>query len=186
MERVRRLAPERIGDFFRLHCDERGHGWCACVAWWVPTWEGWGERSAAENRRLREDLFARGELDGYLLVADGDPIAWCQAGPRDRLAKLVRQLERQPPDPGAWALSCFLVAPEHRGRGVAARLLDGVLADLPARGARRVEAYPRRDETLAAGEQWTGPAALFRRAGFREVAAAGSRLVMARELAPPS
>jgi ribosomal protein S18 acetylase RimI-like enzyme len=182
---ARRFAPGLEADFDALHA--RGHSpdgapgpWCHCVAWWVPTWEGWSDRSAADNRSLRAALCARGEYDGYLGYLAGAPgaVAWCQAGPRDRLVKLRSQLglERDPHGQ-TWALSCFFVAPAFRRRGVAERLLHLVLADLPRRGARRVEAYPR---LVAEGddELWNGPQALFARAGFQVERRAEPRVVM--------
>lgn len=178
--RVERLGPARRADFFRIHSPENGEGWCCCVAWWTDSWEGWGERSAEENRALRESLFDRGEWDGYLLYANGEPAAWCQAGPRDRLAKLARQFELAP-DPGAWAITCFVVAPLFRRRGVARRLLFAILEDLPSRGATSVEAFPRREATEP-GEMWTGPEALFLEAGFTPVKEAGARRVLSRPL----
>jgi ribosomal protein S18 acetylase RimI-like enzyme len=100
-----------------------------------------------------------------LIYAEGQPAGWCQAGPRDRLPKLRLQYGLDP-SPETWAITCFLIPPQHRRRGLASRLLDGVLADLHVRGVRRVEAYPRRGESLEAGDLWTGPEAMFRRAGF--------------------
>ncbi len=166
---VVRFDPSRRGDFFRLHGAANGCGWCFCVAWWVPTWDGWGERTAVENRRLREELFDRGEHDGYLLYSGGVPAGWCQAGPRDRLAKLVRQFAR-PADPEAWAITCFQIAPAHRRQGLAGYLLAEVLADLKQRGARRVEAYPKRAAEFDPLEMWTGPESLYAKAGFRVLA----------------
>lgn len=170
-----RLAPGLEGDFYRLHCDANSHGGCACVAWHVPTWEGWGERTPAQNRALRDALFARGEHDGYLAYVGDTPAAWCQAGPRDRLPKVVTQL-RLSPDPATWAVSCFFSAPAFRGQGLASWLLAAVLDDLRARGVRRVEAYPRRPQAgLDAGDLWTGPDAMLRAAGFAEAGGGDAR-----------
>ena len=49
---VRRFDEELRADFERIHSEECEAGWCHCVAWWVPTWECFGERSAEENARL--------------------------------------------------------------------------------------------------------------------------------------
>lgn len=162
---VARLDASREPDLLRVLACEEGCAWCSCVAWHLDTWEGFGERSAADNRALRDELFARGAHDGYLAYdRGGAPVGWCQAAPSAALAKVAREH----PDASAdtWAIGCFVVPPAHRRRGVARALLAGVLADLPARGARRVLAFPKRgvDEP---GELWNGPEPLFVEAGFR-------------------
>ena len=184
MRRVLPFDASRRRDFFALHCPANGLGWCSCVAWWVPTWEGWSERSAEENRRLREALCDRGEYDGYLLYADGEATGWCQVGPRDRLEKLVRSYALAA-DPDTWAITCFVIAPGHRRRGMARFLLDQVLVDIRERGVRRVEAFPRRDGD-SEGELWTGSEALFRDAGFRVTRDDPARPVLALELGSAS
>jgi GNAT superfamily N-acetyltransferase len=178
---IHRFDPGRRADFFRLHNEAHEAGWCFCVAWWVASWEGFGERTAEDNRVLRDSLLDRGEYDGYLLYADGVPAGWCQVGPRDRLGKLVQQFGLDP-DPATWAITCFLIAPAWRGQGLATRLLEGVLADLVGRSVRRVEAYPKRGPDLDALDLWTGPEALFQRAGFRVVRDDPQRPVLALEL----
>lgn len=185
---VRPMEASLRDDFLRLHSEEQGCGWCRCVAWWVPSWEGWGERDAAANLALREALFERGEHDGYLLFEDDEPVAWAQVGRRDRLEKLVGQLEREP-DPSVHAVTCFLVAPRARGRGLARTLLAGVLQDLEQRsaeeGIRAVEAYPRVGDAGSGGtrdalELWNGPESMLRDLGFRSVARVGERWVLRR------
>jgi GNAT superfamily N-acetyltransferase len=176
MFEVRRLSATLRHDFYRVHDATHGCGWCACVAWWVPTWDGWNERTAEENRAFRDALIARGEEDGYLLYEDGRPVGWCQAGPRDRWPKLRAAMESGP-DPDVWVIPCFLMLPAERRRGLARRLLDGVLEDLRARGGRRVEAFPRSGSDLPAEDAWTGPESLFLGAGFQRVREAGGRTV---------
>jgi GNAT superfamily N-acetyltransferase len=151
------------------------------VAWWVPTWDGWGDRTVEENAALRESLCDGGEYDG-MLAFDGDrPVGWCQVGPRDRLRKLVDQLELEP-DASVWAVTCFVVAPSHRRRGVAASLLAGAVDAAREAGAARIEGYPRAGDDLEDGEVWTGPAALFAAAGFETVRPGLPRSVVAVRL----
>jgi GNAT superfamily N-acetyltransferase len=174
---VERLRPGLEDAFLALHCDANDAGWCRCVAWWVPTWEGWGERTVEENLALRITLFERGEHDGLLALAAGEPVGWCQLGRRDRLVKLVAQLELTP-DSSVWAVSCFLVAPAWRGRGVARALLDAAVKDARAAGASRLEGYPRTAADLDAADAWTGVVPLFEGAGFERVGEAGPRTVV--------
>jgi GNAT superfamily N-acetyltransferase len=163
---IHRLDPSRRDDFFRLHSKDHGCDWCYCIAWWMTTWDGFQDRTAEENRCLREDLFDVGEYDGYLLYADDEPVGWCQAGPRDRLELLVQKYNL-PPDPDAWAITCFQIVPRHRRKGLATRLLSEVLQDLRRRGVKRVEAYPNRGENLDAEDLWNGPEAMFAKVGFK-------------------
>jgi GNAT superfamily N-acetyltransferase len=177
---VTRFGPETRDDFFRVHCTAEGTDWCYCVAWWVPDWSSFGERSDAANRALRDDLLDRGEYDGYLLHVDGEPAAWCQCGPRDRLEKLTSQYGLSVA-PDTWALSCVTVVPRFRGRGLARELLQGILADLPTRGVARVEAFPKPGERLEPGEAWRGSESLFRTLGFARVRATDAGPVYALE-----
>ena len=116
--RIKALDQSLLQDFFALHTQSNEAGWCHCVAWWVPTWDAWAERTAAENRRLREELFDRGEFDGYLAYLGAQVVGWVQAGPRDRLEKLTESygLEK---DPAVFAVTCFLIAAQHRRKGIA-------------------------------------------------------------------
>jgi len=177
---VRRFEAALRDDFYRLHSEANEAGWCFCVAWWVQTWAGWSDRGAEQNRQLREALCDQGEYDGYLLYADGAPAGWCQAGPRDRLTKLVRQLALAP-DPAAWAITCFQIAPARRRQGLASFLLGEVLRDLRGRGVRRVEAFPKRGPSLEVDELWNGPESMFRTAGFAVVRDDPRRPVLAIE-----
>jgi GNAT superfamily N-acetyltransferase len=164
---VTRLSSAGEAEFDRIHCDATGNGWCRCVAWWVPTWDGWGDRTAEQNAALRQDLFARGIHDGYLIHVDGALGGWCQAWKRDAFAKLARQFE-VPPDESAWMIGCVLILPAFRGRGVASQAIAAIVADLRSRGARSVDAYPKRG-AHEAGDLWNGPESTYRRLGFQIV-----------------
>jgi GNAT superfamily N-acetyltransferase len=179
--RIHPVDAARRADFFRLHSPENECDFCYCAAWWVPSWEGWSERTSEANRKLREDLFERGEFDGYLLYVDGVPGAWAQVGRRDRLTHLTGDY-RLEPDPYAWAITCFLVAPSLRRRGLARRLLDFVLKDLERQGVRRVQAFPRRGADLTPERLWTGPEAMFLSAGFDLVREDARRPILERQL----
>jgi len=64
---VQKLSEANRDDFYKVHCAKNGEGWCNCVAWWTPTWEKWDERTAEQNRELRNQLFDQGEYDGHIL-----------------------------------------------------------------------------------------------------------------------
>jgi GNAT superfamily N-acetyltransferase len=178
---VRPFGPETRDAFFTLHHPANGEGWCFCVAWWVASWEGWGDRSAGDNRALRDQLLAADQYDGYLAFDGERPVGWMQVGPRDRLTRL-RALFSLLPDPDAWAITCLLLLPAYRHRGLAHAFLAAVLDDLTRRGVRRVQAFPRVSDSLDAGEVWNGPEVLYRRAGFVLMQAGDRRRVYSKEL----
>ncbi len=163
---VKRLDKNQLDSFYAIHCEKNGEGWCNCVAWWVPSWDGWGERSAEQNRELRESLFAKGEYDGYLLYVDSMPAGWSQVGKRDRLEKLCKQ-HSLAPDPTVWAITCLTIVPEHRKKGLAHTFLGEIVADLRGQGVSRIQAFPKIGGQEKDGHVWTGPESIYVKAGFR-------------------
>jgi GNAT superfamily N-acetyltransferase len=164
---VKRLSAANEAEFARIHCDATGNGWCHCVAWWVPSWDGWGERTADENAALRKKLFEEGVHDGYLIYSDAELAGWCQAWRRDAFVKLSTQFGIASAD-DAWMIGCVLILPAHRGGGVAKAALSLIVEDLKLRGARSVDAYPKRGAHEAA-ELWNGPESTFAGLGFSVV-----------------
>jgi len=173
---VKRLSHECEGDFYRIHCDAAGNGWCHCVAWWVPTWDGWGERTAERNAALRRQLFDAGTHDGYLIYSSGDLAGWVQAWPRDAFAKLANQFGVAS-DEDAWMIGCILILPTYRGHGAAGAALEQVVADLRLRGARTIDAYPKRG-ACEPQALWNGPESTYRRLGFKVVKDDATRPVL--------
>jgi GNAT superfamily N-acetyltransferase len=161
---IKRLTHESEAEFARIHCDATGNGWCHCVAWWVPTWDGWGERTSGDNEALRQKLFEDGVHDGYLIYADDVLAGWCQVWKRDAFAKLAAQFDL-PSDDSAWMIGCILVLPTTRQQGVARIALGLIVSDLRLRGARTVDAYPKRS-ACDDGELWNGAESTYLRLGF--------------------
>jgi GNAT superfamily N-acetyltransferase len=178
---VRPFGPETRDAFFALHHPANGEGWCFCVAWWVASWEGWGDRSASDNRVLRDNLLAAGHYDGYLAFDGARAVGWMQVGPRGRLERLPTMFNLAP-DPDAWSITCLLLLPAYRHRGLAHAFLAAVLDDLARRGVRRVQAFPRAGGALDDGEVWNGPETLYRKAGFVLVQDGERRRVYSKEL----
>jgi GNAT superfamily N-acetyltransferase len=183
--RIERLASLRREDFYRLQASAKHPGWCNCVAWWTQSWDGWGERTAEENRALRDRLFDEQISDGYLLYADGEPAGWIQALERDRLTKLATHFALAP-DPQAWAIGCFFIAPALRRQGLATRLLEHVIAEGRRSHMRSLEAFPKRGDQLDELDLWNGPERMFLRFGFKLVRDDPKRPVLALDLTAPA
>lgn len=180
--KLKRIDADSSDLFFKLHNAVDDCGGCYCMAWWVRTWAEWETTDADSNAQRRRDLFARGESDGYLLLENDAPIAWCQVGPRDRLAKLVEQYHLDP-DPSAWAITCFAVLRERRREGHADRMLKMVLEDVARRNVcDAIEAFPVAGEVDSPLDLWTGPLELFQKNGFSTIREDPTRPILSRSM----
>lgn len=162
---ITRLSADNRDDFARVHAGE--HGWCQCVAWRVPSWDGWGDRTAEDNTRLRAQLFAQNVHDGFPIHADGELAGWCQAWRRDAFPRLQTGFGLSK-DEFAWMIGCLSIKPEFRKQGVARRALALVVEAVRVAGARSIDAFPKRNVS-GDGELWNGPESTYLGLGFKVV-----------------
>lgn len=117
-------------------------------------------------------LCERDVAPGVLVYEDGDVAGWAAVAPRAELPFARSTRIPHVDDLPVWSVWCLRVRPGHRGRGLAAALLEGAVAYARSQGAPAVEGYPvdnegrRVDLTMA----YVGTRALFERAGFTKVA----------------
>jgi GNAT superfamily N-acetyltransferase len=172
-------GPEHASALEELF--ERADCACFCRWWHFPGDKNdWLARVAHAPEQNRAEMLASFgerplEMSGVVALAGGRAAGWMKLAPAETLAKLFAQK----PYRGLgcfggdrariWVVGCFLVEPGARRTGVARELLAGGLELARARGARAVEAFPRRAEPVSAELLWTGPAVLFEEAGFQVV-----------------
>jgi GNAT superfamily N-acetyltransferase len=137
----------------------------------VPPWR---HNREAMLRRLRG-----GSSFGYLAYVDGRPAGWVNASSRSDYT-LHPAGDGDPPGSRVVGISCFIVAPPYRRHGIAAALLDRVLADAPERGAGWVEAYPFTEDREGDGGNFRGPRAMYEERGFAPVRTRTRDTVMRR------
>jgi GNAT superfamily N-acetyltransferase len=177
-------TADRWADIVALFGRRGACGGCWCMYW---------RRSAAEyergkgqgNRDALRRLVAGGATPGLLAYAGGAPVGWCAVGPRETYPRLERaRVLKRIDDRPVWSVVCLFVAKDCRRRGVSVALLEAAAAFAASRGARMLEGYPVEPRgAMPDAFAWTGTAAAFRAAGFRE-AARGSptRPIMRRAL----
>jgi len=145
-------------------------------------WCQWFKVTGAEYRLLsRDDRAERLRTSvvdgspGVLARIDGEPVGWAAVEPFGVYPMLgrspiTRRREGDPLDP--WAVTCFVVANDRRGQGVARALLRGAVDHARRRGAEVVEGYPVDPEvrpSLSSSERYHGTVSLFASAGFELV-----------------
>jgi len=166
---VRPLSPSNLNDFLKFFDDSAfsdNPNWssCYCQCFYEDhTKVMWRERTAEQNRARACERATLGEMQGYLAYPDGQPVGWCSAAPRH----LFRAMDDEPtPDAEqVGAIVCFLVAPEHRGKSIARKLLDAACEGLRTQGVKVAEANPRSSANSPADNHF-GPLRLYLSNGF--------------------
>ena len=124
------------------------------------------------NRRALRKMVRGGATPGLLAYHDGEPIAWCALGPRDRYVRLdnSRTWQRVDDQP-VWSVVCFFVKRGYRGKGVASALLRAAIEYAKHHGGKVLESYPvePRKDRMPDVFAFTGVVAVFRNAGFAEI-----------------
>lgn len=164
---------------------------CWCQVFRVPR-DDWDARPVARNRADLEALVGGPHAPGLLAYLDDAPVAWCGVAP---VAELVRTttaesfLAARPAGEdltGRWAVTCFVVRPEARGRGLLPLLLTTAVDHARAEGATSIEGYPldpQRAEEVGPTELFAGTVRHFQDAGFTAVAPLGPiRTLVVRDL----
>jgi GNAT superfamily N-acetyltransferase len=130
-----------------------------------------------DNREAMIDRLRTGATFGYLAYVDGRPAGWVNASKRSQYT--LHPVRGGPAGEEVVGVSCFVIAPPYRRHGLAAALLDRVIADAASRGARWVEGYPFVDPDGDAGN-FRGPRSLYRERGFEPVEDRDGDVVMRR------
>jgi GNAT superfamily N-acetyltransferase len=137
----------------------------------------WSENRAAMIGRLRD-----GRAFGYLAYLDGRPAGWVNASMRSDYSLYCRGDGADPADDQVIGVACFIIAPPYRRHGMAAMLLDRVLADAEGRGAAWIEAYPFKEGVARPDDAggFRGPRAMYDQRGFSQVAERERDIVVRR------
>jgi GNAT superfamily N-acetyltransferase len=166
------LTPDRWDDFEALFGECGACGGCWCTFWRQPR-SAFNENKGAGNRRLMLRLVDVGPSPGILGYLDGEPVGWCAVAPRAEYSALARSRILQPvDDKPVWSVSCLFVRKDRRKQGFSVQLLRAAVGHVKGQGGTVVEGYPvePKQANMPAAFAWTGLAAAFLAAGFREVA----------------
>ena len=136
---------------------------------------GWAKRTSNQNKEEKGMLVREGKSHGVLIYHDGNPIGWCQFGPREELPRIDRMKNYKPIRQDVWRITCFFIDRKYRGKGVAKEALGAALKMMAARGVRVVEAYPIEvgQKRYSSSMLWFGSLKFFQGFGFREVGRLG-------------
>lgn len=188
---TKELSPVAWPDFEDLF--SRGNGWDFC--WCMhhhrcrplpPTEKLRRAGRSRANYPDKKKLVAEGRSHGILVYFDGEPVGWCQYGPREELPRIDDDPNYRglaPNDDGwLWRIPCFVVDKRFRCQGIGSVALKAALASINAQGGGLVEGYPVADwEGVSFGNVSThGTVSMFQKQGFKIIAPFGRRNVLVR------
>ena len=187
------VTPDRFEDFADVINKNRRptHCWCLSHRLQAKEIEELGGTGTDARERAMRSLCEREHPPGVVTYLDGEPVGWCNIGPRSEITRLAQSKLMLPVDDlPVWSIVCVVVRSGFRRRGVTGHLLEGAVAYASSHGAPAVEAHPvdpgddRMDLTMA----FVGTRSMFAKAGFAVVGTTDAvasklpRLVMRRTL----
>ena len=134
--------------------------------------KAYDEARVYETRQMHKSIVDSGISTGLLAYYHGEVIGWVAVEPRSAYPKLAHSRTLKPvDDQPVWSVTCFFVAKKFRKKGVTVELLKATVEHVKSEGGKIVEGYPvDTNNEMAAPFIYTGTAAAFRQAGFKEVA----------------
>lgn len=181
---AKELSTKTWPDFEKLFLKQAQVGdgwWCWCTHHHTSSYslpENAQPRTrverAVKNRQKKRELVEKGLAHGILVYANGEPVGWCQYGPREELPRTdhtvkYRKLALENGNSKLWRITCFVVDEKYRRRGVARAALNAALEAIRNKGGGLVEAYPVSKTDQGSNYLCTGTATMFERAGFKTV-----------------
>lgn len=183
---IKPLTPELAADFFdffdnRAFTDHAEWSFCYCTYFHIDS-----EREKVISNRVKEgkdfrtilrnaaaEFINDGTLQGYLIY-DGDiTIGFVNANDKTayRRFDVDRAMSTYVSESSCCrvkAVTCFTIAPEYRGKGIATIVLERICKDAGQDGYSAVEGYPR---TYPEHFEfpYNGPERLFEKVGFVKV-----------------
>lgn len=176
---IRALTPELLPDYLRFFddvafADHAEWSWCYCTYFHLGKDDE--KRIETENqgtfcrdtlRDIAIGFVNDGTLRGYLAYEDGAVVGWLNAQDKGNYAKIRESAELWEDEPPVriMAVTCFLVAPQMRRRGVATALLTRAVEDAAREGYDFLEAYPGNGE-LDCFRHFHGHPSMYENCGF--------------------
>lgn len=200
---IKLFTPELTDDYFDFHenrafADHCEWSHCYCLAFCMQETDdremseeikaNGGDRDALHRvlKTRAEKHIAGRTLKGYVAYFDGLLVGWCNANDKAAYTRFdfneeVSNFIRNVTKGRVKAITCFCIAPEYRGKGVATALLKRICEDAKTDGYTAIEGYPRIHDKFEPFD-YTGPVRLYEKAGFFKIAEQGKVMVFRKEL----
>ena len=185
---IQSLTNDRLQDFLHFFdevafADNPDWGNCYCMYYhFQGSDQDWGKTTKKGNRQCYTDLIKQGGMNGYLAYKNDMPIGWCNVNRKNEYFALKKKNEfLSRDDDTIVSIGCFVIAHDHRKKGLARMLLQRVIQDHADRDCKYLEAYPKISASSDAGN-FRGPLALYLDEDFKIHAEVGDFRVVRKEI----
>ncbi|MES2847575.1 MAG: GNAT family N-acetyltransferase [Bacteroidota bacterium] len=167
------LTAGNWNDFEKLFGANGACGGCWCMTWRLSS-AAYSKTKGDGNKKLMKAIVKKFS-PGVMAFANGEAVGWCAVAPRKEYVRLETSRVLKPvDDKEVWSVSCFFIKKDFRRKGLSTALLQAAVDFAFDNGAAIVEGYPVEQnktsgKTMPDVFAWTGMAATFTRAGFKEV-----------------
>ena len=166
------VTKENWKDFENLFGEKGACAGCWCMYWRMKRKEHDKLRGSGTKRKMKS-LVNKGIIPGILAFDNEEPIGWCSVAPREDFpvlenSKVLKRID----DELVWSVVCFFINKNYRKKGLSVELLNAVKNFVKMNKGKIVEGYPVEPKSgkTADAFAWTGLAAAYKKAGFKEVA----------------
>ena len=171
--KIHPLTIDRWMDLVALFGEHGAQGGCWCM-WWRLRPKDYDKNAGERNEYAFKKLVDSKQPVGLLAYMNGKVVGWCSIAPREQLIRVRTSTTWRPVDElPVWAISCFFINMEHRGKQITKQLLNDAIKYARKNGVIAIEAYPKdithatkRDKDRAL---YFGTTKMFKEAGFEEV-----------------
>lgn len=169
---IKKMNPSLLKDYMYFFddiafCDNPSWSLCYCTFYYQDDQEDiFPEDTAIDELRADIKGFAthkieKHQLNGFLAYENGQPIGWCNADDQSNYKRIMTN-KFIPYDARkkVGAIVCYVVDPNHRGKGVASALLKAACEAFKDDHYDYVEAYPVKNPANSA-ENYHGPLQMY-------------------------
>lgn len=158
-------------DFEKLFGERGACGGCWCM-WWRMKRSEFELQKGEGNKKAMQASVDSGEIPGLIAYDGIEPIGWCSVAPRENFSALGRSRILKPvDDKPVWSIVCFFINKKYRNQRISVELIYAAMCLVKKSGGKIVEGYPiePKKDKMPDVFAYTGLAAAFKRAGFKEV-----------------
>ncbi len=165
------LTKTNWDDFEKLFGERGACGGCWCM-WWRMKRSEFELQKGEGNKKAMQASVDSGEIPGLIAYDGIEPIGWCSVAPRENFSALGRSRILKPvDDKPVWSIVCFFINKKYRNQRISVELIYAAMCLVKKSGGKIVEGYPiePKKDKMPDVFAYTGLAAAFKRAGFKEV-----------------